>query len=34
MIEDMSTVRVNEKEVTANFAGVLEKIRNTVEVAL
>jgi antitoxin (DNA-binding transcriptional repressor) of toxin-antitoxin stability system len=32
MIEDMSTVRMNENEVTANFAGVLEKIRNGVEI--
>jgi antitoxin (DNA-binding transcriptional repressor) of toxin-antitoxin stability system len=32
MMEDMATVRMNEKEVTANFAGVLEKIRNGVEV--
>jgi antitoxin (DNA-binding transcriptional repressor) of toxin-antitoxin stability system len=32
MIEAMSTVHMNENEVTANFAGVLEKIRNGVEV--
>src|SRR3989442_1620021 len=28
----MSTVHMKENEVTANFAGVLEKIRNGVEV--
>ena len=32
MIEIMSTVRMNENEVTANFADVLEKVRNGVEV--
>ncbi len=32
MIEIMSTVRMNENEVTSNFAGVLEKIRKGVEV--
>ena len=32
MIEVMSTVRMDENEVTANFADVLEKVRNGVEV--
>jgi antitoxin (DNA-binding transcriptional repressor) of toxin-antitoxin stability system len=32
MIGVMSTVRMNEKEVTADFAGVLEKIRKGDEV--
>ena len=32
MIEDMATVHMNENEVTANFADVLEKVRNGVEV--
>ena len=32
MIEDMATVRMNENEVTANFADVLEKVRRGVEV--
>jgi len=32
MIEAMSTVHMNEKEVTANFADVLEKVRHGIEV--
>ena len=32
MIEVMSTVRMDENEVAANFADVLEKVRNGVEV--
>src|SRR2546426_3446390 len=32
MIETMSTVHMNENEVTANFADVLEKVRHGVEV--
>jgi antitoxin (DNA-binding transcriptional repressor) of toxin-antitoxin stability system len=32
MIENMATVHMNENEVTANFANVLEKIRNGGEV--
>jgi antitoxin (DNA-binding transcriptional repressor) of toxin-antitoxin stability system len=32
MIEAMSTVYMSENEVAANFAGVLEKIRNGIEV--
>ena len=32
MIEVMSTFHMNENEVTANFADVLEKIRHGVEV--
>ena len=32
MIETMSTVHMNENEVTANFADVLEKVRRGVEV--
>jgi antitoxin (DNA-binding transcriptional repressor) of toxin-antitoxin stability system len=32
MIDIMSTVHMNEKDVTANFAEVLEKVRHGVEV--
>ncbi|PYS36537.1 MAG: hypothetical protein DMG14_24210, partial [Acidobacteria bacterium] len=32
MIETMSTVHMNENEVTANFAEVLEKVRHGIEV--
>jgi antitoxin (DNA-binding transcriptional repressor) of toxin-antitoxin stability system len=32
MIDAMSTVHMNETDVTANFADVLEKVRNGVEV--
>jgi antitoxin (DNA-binding transcriptional repressor) of toxin-antitoxin stability system len=32
MIEYMSTVRMNENDVAANFADVLEKVRRGVEV--